>query len=342
MLNNLVDPKRTYTCKIRDRDRQIHQTLSAITLVLVASRSTNTGRATFKFFFPFGSLHAIETVQCFSFTRFIIAARKNISVRIEFTSEKMSKSPSVVLLSRLAFLLVLLMIQQSVLVVQAGLRDGFSSKVGSDAKNRMKLDDAGAAAGLSREVYLMKDKRWEIQPADFSTIDDLKLRRQCEKYLSKPVTMKLSTRRGKYGMRAVGDLQNGKRLRGFWRQAPGSGTMTQGSDFLKLKYADAVKQRLTTVEFELQLPPTDRKSKTLPAVIYSIAVEPGAMNQKAIVPRGGGSVRILPKGHGDGDKAQTMEVGKAYVSIPMRSGLVDPGWAKGRMAFRRGRSTGPV
>ena len=237
---------------------------------------------------------------------------------------------------------VLVFLGIAVLPVQAGLRDGFSSKVGADTKNRMKLDDAGAAAGLSREVYLMKDKRWEIQPADFSGIDNLKLRRQCEQFLSKPITMKLSTKRGKYGMRAVGDLPNGKRLRGFWRQAPGSGTMTQGSDFLKLKYADAVKQRLTTIEFELQLPPTNKKSKTLPTVIYSIAMEPGAMNQKAIVPRGGGSVRILPKGHGDGEEVETQELGKAYINIPMRGGIVDPGWAKGRMAFRRGRSTGPV
>ncbi|KAL3905266.1 MAG: hypothetical protein SGILL_009746 [Bacillariaceae sp.] len=243
---------------------------------------------------------------------------------------------------RLVILLVLLIIQQSVLIVQAGLRDGFSSKVGTDAKNRMKLDDAGAAAGLSREMYLMKDKKWEIHPVDFSSVDNLKLRRQCEKYLSKPITMRLSTRRGRYGMKAVGDSPSGTRLRGFWRQAPGSSTNSQGSDFLKLKYADAVKQRLSTVEFELQLPPIDKKSKTLPTVIYSVAVEPGAMNQKAIVPRGGGSVRILPGGHGDGDEAQTVEVGKAYVSIPMRGGIVDPGWAKGRMAFRRGRPTGPV
>jgi hypothetical protein len=223
------------------------------------------------------------------------------------------------------------------------LRDGFSSKIGNDAKSRMKLDDAGAAAGMSREMFLMKDRQWELQPPlDFSSIPNMKLRRHCEKYLHKPITVKLSQKRGKYGLRAVGEMPSGKRLRGFWRAASGGGGAAGGSDFLKIGYDEAIKQRLTTVEFELQLPRADKKSKGLPSIIYSVAMEPGAMNPKAVVPRGGGSVRILPNGHADGGDAATIEVGKAYVSIPMRSGLVDPGWAKGRMAFRRGRSVGTV
>jgi hypothetical protein len=220
------------------------------------------------------------------------------------------------------------------------LREGFSSKVGSDARNRMKLDDAGAANGMGRDMFLMKDKQWELQPADFSTVKDWKLRRHCEKFLGKPVKMKLSSRAGKYGLRAMGETQSGQRLRGFWRQK--IGTQGKGSDFLKIKYDDAVKQRLTTIEFEVQLPPTDKRSKVLPAVIYSVAVEAGAMNQKVMVPRGAGSVRILPDGHGDGDEVRTLEVGKAMVSLPMRSGIVDPSWARGRIVFRKGRPTGQI
>jgi hypothetical protein len=220
------------------------------------------------------------------------------------------------------------------------LREGFSSKVGNDARTRMKLDDAGASSGMTRDMFLMKDKQWELQPIDFSSIKNVRLRRHCEKYLNRPVIMRLSSRKGKYGLRAMGELQSGQRLRGFWRQA---GSRAKGNDFLKLAYDDAVKQRLTTIEFEVQLPPTNKTSRALPTVIYSIAMEPGAMNQKAVVPRGGGSVRILPNGHGEGEESATIGVrGKAFVCIPMKSGLVDPGWAKGRTVFRRGRSVGPV
>jgi len=66
------------------------------------------------------------------------------------------------------------------------------------------------------------------------------------------------------------------------------------------------------------------------------------MNPKAIVPRGSGTVRILPEGHGNSDDVKTLSIGKAFVTLPMRSGIVDPGWARGRLVFRKGRSTGLV
>lgn len=222
--------------------------------------------------------------------------------------------------------------------IYGGLREGFSSKVGSDARNKIK-DEAGAANGMTREMFLMKDKTWELQPVDFSCINDLKLRRHCQKFLSHPIQMKLSNRKGKFGLRAQGQLKSGKRLRGFWRQ---STLAAKGEDFLKLTYDEAVKQRLTTIEFEVQLPPTDKKSRKLPTVIYSIVVEGGAMNPKAIVPRGAGNVRVLPGGHSDEEEVDTINAGKAHVSLPMKSGIVDPGWAKGRLIFRKGRPTGTV
>lgn len=222
--------------------------------------------------------------------------------------------------------------------IYGGLREGFSSKVGSDARNKMK-DEAGAANGMTREMFLMKEKTWELQPVDLTCIDNLKLRRHCQKFLSDPVQMKLSNRKGKFGLRAQGQLKSGKRLRGFWRQSTPS---QKGEDFLKLSYDEAVKQRLTTIEFELQLPPTDKKSRKLPSVVYSIVVEGGAMNPKAIVPRGAGSVRVLPEGHGDEEEVHSLNAGKAHVSLPMKSGIVDPGWAKGRLIFRKGRPAGTV
>lgn len=218
------------------------------------------------------------------------------------------------------------------------LREGFNSKVGADARAKMKLDDPGLANGLSRAMFLMKDKQWEIQPADFSLVKDRKLRRHCKKYLNKPIKMKLTGVQGNYGRKAQGVLPDGKRLRALWREAlPADDTTI---DVLKDRYDEAVRQRMTTIEFEIQLPPTDKKSKTLPIVIYSVAVEAGSMNPKIMVPRGSGYVRILPKGRAD--KTLSMELGKAFVTIPMKSGIVDPGWARGRTIFRKGRPVGLV
>ena len=222
--------------------------------------------------------------------------------------------------------------------IHGGIREGFSSKRGSDARNKMK-DEIGAANGMTREMLLMKDKTWELQPVDFSCINDLKLRRHCQKFLSHPVQIKLSNRKGKFGLRAQGQLKSGKRLRAFWRQ---STPISKGENFLKLRYDEAVRQRLTNIEFEVQLPPTDKRSRKLPTVIYSVVVEGGAMNPKAIVPRGSGSVRVLPEGHSDEEEDYTLNAGKAHVSLPMKSGIVDPAWAKGRLVFRKGRPTGAV
>lgn len=66
------------------------------------------------------------------------------------------------------------------------------------------------------------------------------------------------------------------------------------------------------------------------------------MNPKAIVPRGAGSVLVLPEGRSDEEEVLTLNAGKAHVSLPMKSGIVDPAWAKGRLIFRKGRPTGPV
>lgn len=210
--------------------------------------------------------------------------------------------------------------------------------MGSDARNEMKLDDNESANGMSREMYLMKEINWELHPADFSRIEDASLRRHVESFFQQPVVMKLSPRKGKRGLRAMGQSSSGKRLRGFWRQAGGI-ALTSG-DFLSASYDDAVRTRLSMLEFEVQLPPVNKKSKQLPSVIYSVAVEPGSMNAKAIVPRGAGVVRLLPNGHSPQNKEHIIHLGKAHVSLPMKAGIVDPSWAKGRAVFRKGRSIG--
>lgn len=240
-------------------------------------------------------------------------------------------------------LLVCLVQIQTHLVTANFLREGFSSKAGADARSQIKLDEAGAEIGMGRDMFLMKDVKWQLQPVDYSPIKNWALRRHCEKFLNKPLMMRLSSRPGKYGFRAMGETPSGTRLRGFWRQVGvGLSGVSKGSDFLQLKYDDAVKQRLTMIEFEIQLPPIEKKAKVLPSVIYSVAVEPGTLNLRAIVPRGAGSVRILPEGHVEGEAVPTIDVGKGIVSLPMRSGIVDPSWAKGRIVFRKGRPAGYV
>lgn len=221
------------------------------------------------------------------------------------------------------------------------LREGFSNQMESDFKGEMKLEENESASGLTREMFLMKEIDWELQPVDFTLVRDAKLRRHLESFFSKPVKVKLTTRKGKHGLRAVGQLQSGKRLRAFWRQAGGT-SRSSPSEFLTGSYEEAVRSRISMLEFELQLPPVDKKSKKLPSVVFSVAVEPGSMNAKAIIPRGAGTVKILPHGHDAGDAVPTIHAGKGYVSLPMRAGLVDPSWAKGRAVFRKGRPAGTV
>jgi hypothetical protein len=223
---------------------------------------------------------------------------------------------------------------------QGFLREGFNSQMGSDARNELKLSDNESANGMSREMFLMKSIDWELHPTDFSGIKDSRLRHHVETFFKQPVVMKLSPRNGKHGLRAMGLSHSGKRLRGFWRQV--GGLPLKSSDFLTASYDDAVRTRLSVLEFEVQLPPLDKKANSLPSVIYSVAVEPGSMNAKSIVPRGACRVRILPNGHNPSGADEILHLGKAHVSLPMKSGIVDPGWARGRMVFRKGRSTGMV
>lgn len=224
---------------------------------------------------------------------------------------------------------------------QRFLREGFSNSLESDFKGEMRLEDNESASGMTRDMSLMKDVNWELQPVDFHRVENARLRRHLESFFNKPVTLKLSTRKGKYGLRAVGQLQSGKRLRAFWRQAGGSSQL-KVNDFLSAKYDDAIRSRLSMIEFEVQLPPSEKKSKVLPSVIFSVPVEPGTMNPKAIVPRGAVNVRVLPEGHRSEDVYPVLDVGKAHVSLPMRAGLVDVGWAKGRSVFRKGRVNGII
>jgi hypothetical protein len=241
---------------------------------------------------------------------------------------------------RMWFKSLLCLILLSAVSAQRFLREGFSNSMESDFKGEMKLGESELASGMTREMFLMQGVDWELQPINFADVKDAQLRRHLQGFFKDPIKLKLSKRRGKYGLRAIGELGTGKRLRAYWRQVGGGGR-TQSSEFLEMSYDEAVKARLSQLEFEIQLPPL-KGSKDLPSVICSVPIEPGTMNGKAIVPRGAGSVKVLPIGHVSGGDAPVMKVGRAHVTLPMKNGIVDPSWARGRTIFRKGRPTGFV
>ena len=211
----------------------------------------------------------------------------------------------------------------------------------------MRADDEGRTGGLSRTMHLMQNLPWQL-PALRNLVDvpDPALRSHLRKYLSRPVNLTLLRKPGKFGLRAVGQLSNGKKLRAFWRQSFPKTSQFMTSDVLKQSYEEAVRESLFTVEFELQLPPVSRRSKVLPSVVYTVSVERGNMNPKAIVPRGPGRVTIWPEGRSGSKGALaggTVDMGTcAVLGYEMRPGLVDSTWAKGRPIFRAGRKSGLV
>jgi hypothetical protein len=221
---------------------------------------------------------------------------------------------------------------------QRFLREGFSNQMESDFRGEMKLDENEALSGMTREMFLIQDLEWELDPPIIKASLDGKLQRHIGKYLSAPIQLKLLKNKGKYGLRAIGVLPNGQKLRGFWRQGSAGQSQIKASEFLETTYDDAVRSRLFLVDFEVQLPPL-AKGKGLPSVVYQVAVEPGSMNPKAYIPRGSGRILVYPSGH---EQRTCIDAGVCNVGVSMRAGLVDPTWARGRPFFRKGRSPGLI
>jgi hypothetical protein len=218
---------------------------------------------------------------------------------------------------------------------QRFLREGFSNQMESDFRAEAALDDNQALSGMTREMFLMQDLDWELQPpTSLNLSSDRGLERHIKKYTQHPISLKLLKRQGKHGLRAIGTTDDGKKLRGFWRQATAPSRL-KSSDFLEASYDDAVKSRLFLVEFEVQLP---RYKKHQPAVVYQVAVEGGGMNPKAMVPRGDGTIKVFPAREEQGGTPEL--AGTGAVGLRMKAGLVDPGWARGRAILRKGKSAG--
>jgi hypothetical protein len=231
--------------------------------------------------------------------------------------------------------IVLLMLLQCAALTRAQrfLREGFSNQMEGDFRAEAALDDNQSLSGMTREMFLMQDLEWELQPPTSLNLSDRGLERHVKKYTQHPISLKLLKRQGKHGLRAIGTTDDGKKLRGFWRQATATSRL-KSSDFLEASYDDAVKSRLFLVEFEVQLP---RYKKHQPAVVYQVAVEGGGMNPKAMVPRGDGTIKVFPAREQGGTPEMA---GTGPVGLRMKAGVVDPGWARGRAILRKGKSAG--
>jgi hypothetical protein len=238
---------------------------------------------------------------------------------------------------------------------QRFLRQGFSNN--EDFGAEMKIEDKENAVDMTREMFLMQNLQWQIQTPflhdNYGKIRNASIRRHIQKYIgNQAIDIRLQKKRGKYGLCALGRTDRGKMLRAFWRQSVATNaplstttTTTRGIDFLKASYDDACRSRLFTVEFEIQLPSLTTKhakngapEKVFPSIVYQVSLEPGSMNPKALVPRSAGRVFVYPTRNKINER---IEVGKAYVSsAPIKPGMVDPSWAKGKPIFRKGRNSG--
>lgn len=172
-------------------------------------------------------------------------------------------------------------------------------------------------------------------------VKDAALKRHLQKFLSKPLTFKLSnakaTKRGGNTYRAMAKTASGIKLRGYWTRGAETETL-KSREILDISYDEAMRRRGqagSQVDFEVQLPPL---KGFLPSVVYSVVLGTGGQSQDTSVSKTISLVKIHPKGL----EAKGFNLGKTHVCTPMRAGIVDPGWAKGRTIFRQGRSVGHV
>lgn len=217
-------------------------------------------------------------------------------------------------------------------------RDGFSSGLGDNT------EDSRFGMGLSQEMQTLKKFNWEIGPFDVSGIPDKTLREHVGNLLkNKKVLFKPETKPLKGGkFRAMGLTADGKKIRGKWSGgARSAGTDVTSSQFLELDYDSALRTRegAAIVNFSLVLPPV-KGSKDCPMIEFSVPMKMGTLNPEALTVRGKSTVTFYPTD--DKEKADGTLLGKSTVGLPMRSGIVDPNWAKGRQFFRQGRSVGQL
>jgi hypothetical protein len=216
---------------------------------------------------------------------------------------------------------------------------------GSEARNfeREAKAPSGSVfdAAMTSDMNTANGNVFQIDSFPTDKITNAALKRHISTFLSKPVSFKLTkdqaTKRGGNTYRAFVKTARGTKLRGFWRRGPDQETL-KSRDMLQLSYDEALRRRGSAgsqVDFEVQLPPL---KGFLPSVVYSVVLGTGASNREASVAKSVALVKIHPKGM----DAKGFNLGKTTICQPMRAGIVDPSWCKGKQIFRQGRSVGQV
>ena len=262
----------------------------------------------------------------------------------------MTTYPTLPLSLTLLLVLLLVAFPQVTLAARGGgfMRDGFNNRMEREfTPESSGVDELG---GMTPEMLVLKNQEWQLEPPNqhvvSNTIRDKMLRAHVQKFVSKPLRIKgtgvgLRTATN-VGYKAVAKTHEGKKMRAVWKRGTVLGERRITSrDMLKVSYDDAVRQRTgaTHVSWELILPPVPG-TKDLPSLVYTVPIQMGSVNPEAVVATSEGTVTLYPKG--SKDKTNRIELGTARALMPMRAGLVDPSWARGRTIFRKGRPVGQV
>mmetsp|Transcript_21882 Transcript_21882/g.36137 ORF Transcript_21882/g.36137 Transcript_21882/m.36137 type:complete len:240 (+) Transcript_21882:119-838(+) len=196
-------------------------------------------------------------------------------------------------------------------------------------------------AAMTADMSAANGNVFQLDAFHHGKIKDAALKRHLQKYLSKPITFRLSNsqapKRGGNTYRAVAKTASGIKLRGYWKRGGDTETL-KGRDMMEVTFDEAVRRRGgvgSSVDFEVQLPPL---KGFLPSVVYSVVLGTGSQSREASVSKTVSLVKVHPKGL----EAKGFNLGKAHVCTPMRAGIVDPSWCKGKTIFRQGRSVGHV
>lgn len=135
-----------------------------------------------------------------------------------------------------------------------------------------------------------------------------------------------------------------------------------GRDTLADSYEDCLKRRYGKyVELEVLLPRTKRLMQAMrpglapPSLVYRVPIQTGNVNPLGMVAKSRATVTLYPRGRtlasanasgGAAPSGSTRDLaiplGMVNFHLPLGAGLVDPGWAKGRKVFWKGRPVGVV
>lgn len=137
-----------------------------------------------------------------------------------------------------------------------------------------------------------------------------------------------------------------------------------GKDVLEDSYEDCLKRLYGKyIELEVLLPRTATAAAASaagppPSVVYRVPIRSGHVNSLGMVSKSRATVTLYPMGrtlaataNASGpsgasssvvERDEAVHLGLTNVHVPLGPGLVDPGWAKGRKLFWRGRSVGLV